>query len=39
MRAGDHEAFLISVTDGAAGTHQGRFMSSDAESFKPGHPG
>jgi flavin reductase (DIM6/NTAB) family NADH-FMN oxidoreductase RutF len=39
MRAGDHEAFLISVTDGAAGTHQGRFMSSVAESFKPGHPG
>jgi len=38
MSAGDHEAFLISVVGGASGTHDGRFMLSDASNFEPGHP-
>lgn len=38
MSAGDHEAFLINVTDGADGAHQGRFMLHDAANFEPGHP-
>lgn len=38
MDAGDHEAFLITVIDGGAGTHSGRFTLSDAANFEPGHP-
>jgi len=38
MNAGDHEAFLMSVTDGGAGTHAGRFMLRDAGDFEPGQP-
>ena len=38
MSAGDHDAFLITVTDGGAGTHQGRFMLRDAADFEPGQP-
>jgi flavin reductase (DIM6/NTAB) family NADH-FMN oxidoreductase RutF len=39
MSGGDHEAFLILVESGGAGTHQGRFMWRDAMDFEPGHPG
>jgi len=39
MSGGDHEAFLISVSDGGAGVHEGQFMWSDASGFEPGHPG
>jgi flavin reductase (DIM6/NTAB) family NADH-FMN oxidoreductase RutF len=35
---GDHEAFLIKVEAGGAGTRQGCFMLSDASGFHPGHP-
>ena len=35
---GDHEAFLISVQDGGAGSHQGCFTWRDASHFKAGHP-
>jgi flavin reductase (DIM6/NTAB) family NADH-FMN oxidoreductase RutF len=38
MSGGDHEAFLIDVVAGGAGTHPGRFMLSDASDFAPGHP-
>ena len=38
MSVGDHEAFLITVTDGGAGTHEGQFMLRDAADFEPGHP-
>jgi flavin reductase (DIM6/NTAB) family NADH-FMN oxidoreductase RutF len=38
MGGGDHEAFLIAVVDGGAGTHTGRFTLSDAANFMPGHP-
>jgi len=38
VSAGDHEAFLMAVVDGGGGTHPGRFMSSDATDFEPGHP-
>jgi hypothetical protein len=38
MSVGDHEAFLITITDGGAGSHQGRFMLRDAGDFEPGHP-
>jgi len=35
---GDHEAFLITVTTGGAGTRTGRFMRTDAADFEAGHP-
>jgi flavin reductase (DIM6/NTAB) family NADH-FMN oxidoreductase RutF len=38
MDGGDHEAFLINVQDGGAGTHEGCFMLRDASGFEPGHP-
>jgi flavin reductase (DIM6/NTAB) family NADH-FMN oxidoreductase RutF len=38
MSAGDHEAFLISVSGGGTGSHQGQFMRHDAIDFDPGHP-
>ncbi len=38
MSAGDHEAFLMSVTDGGSGTHTGRFMLHDAADFEAGQP-
>jgi flavin reductase (DIM6/NTAB) family NADH-FMN oxidoreductase RutF len=38
MDAGDHEAFLLTVRDGKAGTHSGQFLLSDASDFQPGHP-
>jgi flavin reductase (DIM6/NTAB) family NADH-FMN oxidoreductase RutF len=38
MNGGDHEAFLIDVVAGGAGTHPGGFMFSDATDFEPGHP-
>jgi hypothetical protein len=38
MDGGDHEAFLINVQDGGAGTHEGCFMMRDAAGFEPGHP-
>jgi flavin reductase (DIM6/NTAB) family NADH-FMN oxidoreductase RutF len=38
MDGGDHEAFLINVQDGGAGTHKGCFMLHDASGFEPGHP-
>jgi flavin reductase (DIM6/NTAB) family NADH-FMN oxidoreductase RutF len=36
--AGDHEAFLVTVADGGAGSHEGRLMLEDVEDFQPGHP-
>jgi flavin reductase (DIM6/NTAB) family NADH-FMN oxidoreductase RutF len=36
--AGDHEAFLISVVDGGAGTHDGQWTLRDASGFQAGHP-
>jgi flavin reductase (DIM6/NTAB) family NADH-FMN oxidoreductase RutF len=38
MSGGDHEAFLIEIVAGGAGTHPGRFMLSDGADFSPGHP-
>jgi flavin reductase (DIM6/NTAB) family NADH-FMN oxidoreductase RutF len=38
MDGGDHEAFLITVTAGGAGTRPGRFMRTDATDFEAGHP-
>jgi flavin reductase (DIM6/NTAB) family NADH-FMN oxidoreductase RutF len=38
MDGGDHEAFLITVTAGGAGTRTGRFMRTDATDFEAGHP-
>jgi flavin reductase (DIM6/NTAB) family NADH-FMN oxidoreductase RutF len=38
MSGGDHEAFLITVAGGGAGTHPGRFMWGDALDFEAGHP-
>src|ERR1035437_8409060 len=38
MSVGDHEALLITVSDGGAGTHDGRFMLTDASHFEPGLP-
>jgi flavin reductase (DIM6/NTAB) family NADH-FMN oxidoreductase RutF len=38
MDGGDHEAFLINVQDGGAGTYEGCFMLRDASGFEPGHP-
>jgi flavin reductase (DIM6/NTAB) family NADH-FMN oxidoreductase RutF len=37
MSAGDHEAFVIGVSDGGPGPRQGRFLLSDAAEFDPGH--
>ena len=34
---GDHQAFLIEITAGGAGSHQGRFMLSDASGLDAGH--
>jgi hypothetical protein len=38
MSAGDHEAFLMTVTDGGRGSHKGHFMLKDASGFEPGQP-
>jgi flavin reductase (DIM6/NTAB) family NADH-FMN oxidoreductase RutF len=38
MSGGDHEAFLITVDHGGAGSHEGCFMLHDATHFHPGHP-
>ena len=38
MSSGDHEAFLMSVTDGGVGNHPGRFMLHDAGDFEAGQP-
>ena len=38
MSSGDHEAFLMSVTDGGVGNHTGRFMLHDAGDFEAGQP-
>ena len=38
MSTGDHEAFLMTVTDGGPGTHTGQFTLADASGFDPGHP-
>jgi flavin reductase (DIM6/NTAB) family NADH-FMN oxidoreductase RutF len=38
MSGGDHEAFLITVTDGGAGAMHGTFRQGDAAGFVPGHP-
>jgi flavin reductase (DIM6/NTAB) family NADH-FMN oxidoreductase RutF len=38
MSGGDHEALLIDVVAGGAGTHPPRFMFSDSRGFEPGHP-
>jgi flavin reductase (DIM6/NTAB) family NADH-FMN oxidoreductase RutF len=38
MSAGDHEAFVMAVSDGGSGPRQGRFLLSDAADFDPGHP-
>jgi flavin reductase (DIM6/NTAB) family NADH-FMN oxidoreductase RutF len=36
--AGDHEAFLMSVSDGGQGNHGGQFLNSDAVGLDAGHP-
>jgi flavin reductase (DIM6/NTAB) family NADH-FMN oxidoreductase RutF len=38
LNVGDHEAFVIEVTAGGAGSHRGRFMLSDASGLEAGHP-
>ena len=38
MDGGDHEAFLINMHEGGAGTHEGSFTLRDASGFQPGHP-
>jgi len=38
MSAGDHEAFLINVKGGGAGTRPGRLMLRDLPDLDPGHP-
>jgi flavin reductase (DIM6/NTAB) family NADH-FMN oxidoreductase RutF len=38
MSAGDHEAFLMAVSGGGSGPHEGQFLLSDAADFDPGHP-
>jgi flavin reductase (DIM6/NTAB) family NADH-FMN oxidoreductase RutF len=38
MSGGDHEAFLITVDHGGAGSHEGRFMLHDADDLNAGHP-
>jgi flavin reductase (DIM6/NTAB) family NADH-FMN oxidoreductase RutF len=38
MSAGDHEAFLLAVSDGGSGPREGQFLLSDAADFDPGHP-
>ncbi len=37
MSAGDHEAFLIAISEGGPGPRQGLFLSSEATDFDPGH--
>jgi flavin reductase (DIM6/NTAB) family NADH-FMN oxidoreductase RutF len=38
MSAGDHEAFLMAISDGGSGPREGQFLLSDAADFEPGHP-
>ena len=38
ISGGDHEAFVMGVSGGGAGTHEGRFLQSDASSLDAGHP-
>jgi flavin reductase (DIM6/NTAB) family NADH-FMN oxidoreductase RutF len=35
---GDHEGVVIAVSGGGLGTHEGRFMLSDASALDAGHP-
>jgi flavin reductase (DIM6/NTAB) family NADH-FMN oxidoreductase RutF len=38
MSAGDHEAYLMAISDGGSGPREGQFLLSDAADFEPGHP-
>jgi flavin reductase (DIM6/NTAB) family NADH-FMN oxidoreductase RutF len=38
LSGGDHEAFVMGVSGGGAGTCEGRFLQSDASSLDAGHP-
>jgi flavin reductase (DIM6/NTAB) family NADH-FMN oxidoreductase RutF len=38
ISGGDHEAFVIAVSGGGAGTREGSLMVSDASSLDAGHP-
>ena len=38
MDGGDHEAFLLHVRHGGAGSHEGSFTLRDAAGFAAGHP-